>query len=792
MSAHIFEGKVKILGTNKKSEEIVSFYLIFCAFNKFNCDEGVSCVSQCLSAPSIPNVLHVAMEISVGGRLQSFWQVWQKLGVNPRVVSVLRDGYSLPFRERPYLSRFLLIVSEYSNPLKNKALLEALTSLIQKKAVEKVVVKSSLAFYNHLFLVPKPNRKWRPILDLSKLNLFLTTSTFKMETPETIRLSLQKREWVTSLDFSDAYFHIPIAQKSRKYLRFHLSKVNFQFTSLPFGLATAPLEFTKVAKEVKLMAQAKGIRIHQYLDDWLLRAPCRASCLHHTQILMALCQELGWVVNMKKSELIPQQVFNFVGYQFDLLTGRGFTHSGPVVYSETKVKVHQGPERLYSQTIHVIDRSAHGNGETGLVRSPSYEAHPVAPEATLARSGGSGQGYSIAPVSSSSPRLVVGREQCTTGSASTSSAARTAVVYRHLKRRLGHSLRGLHCKRRLVRTRKSPPHKFFGAKGSVSGPQEFRASLQGPDCSGSNGQHNCGILHQQRRGYEIRLSLCPPLETSILVPSQGNSPEGKAHSRSLERDSGQAVQAQSGNPNRVVPGSTGVQSLVLELGSASGGLVCHSAQSQTPQVCVTGSGSDSLGGGRPESSMGKSAGLRFSSSLSAPPSDFQGGGSGLSQNDPDCSGVAQHALVLGPGQSFSSGSLSTSTSKGSGDSAIQQPSSQEPQQFESACLAPRASAIQEQGFTDEVAARIEAPQRLSTRAVYKSKWSIFVKWCDSHEVDFRSPSISQIADFLLYLFKERKLQPSTIEGYRTAIADMVGNEKLNISKDENPAVGQFS
>ena len=62
---------------------------------------------------------------------------------------------------------------------------------------------------------------------------------------------------------------------------------------------------------------------------------------------------------------------------------------------------------------------------------------------------------------------------------------------------------------------------------------------------------------------------------------------------------------------------------------------------------------------------------------------------------------------------------------------------------------------------------------------------LVVKWCDSHEVDFRSPSVSQIADFLLHLFKVRKLQPSIIEGYRTAIADMVGNDRLNISKDEN-------
>ena len=117
------------------------------------------------------------------------------------------------------------------------------------------------------------------ILDLSQLNRYLRTSTFKMETPEIIRLSLQKGEWVTSVDFSEAYFHIPITQRSRKYLGFFLNNQTFQFIALPFGLATAPLEFTKVVKEVKLMAQAKGIRIHQYIDDWLLRAPCLETCL---------------------------------------------------------------------------------------------------------------------------------------------------------------------------------------------------------------------------------------------------------------------------------------------------------------------------------------------------------------------------------------------------------------------------------------------------------------------------------------------------------------------------------
>ena len=71
-------------------------------------------------------------------------------------------------------------------------------------------------------------------------------------------------------------------------------------------------------------------------------------------------------------------------------------------------------------------------------------------------------------------------------------------------------------------------------------------------------------------------------------------------------------------------------------------------------------------------------------------------------------------------------SLPAPTPQGARDSASQWPSSQEPSQLKSTCVAPRASCIQEQGFADEVAARIEAPQRSSTRAVYKSKWTIFM------------------------------------------------------------------
>ena len=70
------------------------------------------------------------------------------------------------------------------------------------------------------------------------------------------------------------------------------------------------------------MAMRKGIRINQYLDDWLVRASSHQICLLHTQDLVRICQKLGWLVNVEKSELEPKQVFNFVGYQFNLSAGR--------------------------------------------------------------------------------------------------------------------------------------------------------------------------------------------------------------------------------------------------------------------------------------------------------------------------------------------------------------------------------------------------------------------------------------------------------------------------------------
>ena len=183
--------------------------------------------------------------------------------------------------------------------------------------------------------------------------------------------------------------------------------------------------------------------------------------------------------------------------------------------------------------------------------------------------------------------------------------------------------------------------------------------------------------------------------------------------------------------------------------------------------------------------MGGSGRVCLSTSSHLGQSGGEVAGHPMQEDHCDCPGVAQHALVLGSSNHVQSNPAKPARCAQPIDAALQSDRSQKSDKSKSPCMAPRATAIKEQGFSEAAAARIEALQRGSTRSVYEAKWSIFTKWCLAHQVDFRAPPVKSVADFLMYLFQDRKLQPSTIDGYRSAIADKLGNSSFNISKDEN-------
>ena len=175
-----------------------------------------------------------------------------------------------------------------------------------KGAIEPVKSHSE-GFYSRLFLVLKKQGGWRPVINLAPLNNYLYVTKFKMETTASVIRSLRKGDFMVSIDLQDAYFQIPIHLSARRYLRFCLRGKVYQFKALCFGLATAPQVFTKVFEKVSEWAHTRGIRLLRYLDDWLITAENKETCLSQLKSLLAFLNTLGVVVNEKKSEFSPTQ-----------------------------------------------------------------------------------------------------------------------------------------------------------------------------------------------------------------------------------------------------------------------------------------------------------------------------------------------------------------------------------------------------------------------------------------------------------------------------------------------------
>ena len=155
-------------------------------------------------------------------------------------------------------------------------------------------------------------------------------------------------------------------------------------------------------------------------STWLVEARCHQTCLQHTQTLVAICQDLGWLVNREKSELDPKQVFNFVGYQFDLKEGTvrpTLDQFGPA----TPV-----PRRAFDS-----------HRKTGPPWSTPNEAHTVAPEKQLEGSRLTRKGDNHSQVAPPSSEMVAGGKQCASRSTLTPTKTYSADLYRHIKRRVG-------------------------------------------------------------------------------------------------------------------------------------------------------------------------------------------------------------------------------------------------------------------------------------------------------------------------------------------------------------------
>lgn len=172
-------------------------------------------------------------------------------------------------------------------------------------------------YLSNIFLVPKPDGSQRLILNLKSLNKFLQTQHFKLEDHKTVSSILQSNAFMATLDLKDAYFLIPILENHRKYLRFRFKGKLYQYNCMPFGLNCAPLIFTKLMKPVLAFLRKNNLISVLYLDDFLLLGATYTDCKNNVLYTVKLLENLGFLINYKKSVLEPAQICRYLGFLYN-------------------------------------------------------------------------------------------------------------------------------------------------------------------------------------------------------------------------------------------------------------------------------------------------------------------------------------------------------------------------------------------------------------------------------------------------------------------------------------------
>ena len=91
----------------------------------------------------------------------------------------------------------------------------------------------------------------------------------------TLKSLVLEGDWLVKVDLKDAYFSVPISQENKKFLCFQFEDKSYQFNCLPFGLASAPLVFTKTLSAA--LSQKLGIWMVVYIDNILLMADTKVK-----------------------------------------------------------------------------------------------------------------------------------------------------------------------------------------------------------------------------------------------------------------------------------------------------------------------------------------------------------------------------------------------------------------------------------------------------------------------------------------------------------------------------------
>ena len=127
--------------------------------------------------------------------------------------------------------------------------------------------------------------------------------TYPLPRIEDLFSSLSGGKYFSKLDLAQAYLQLPLDEASRKYVTINTQKGLYQYTRLPFGVASAPSIFQRTMDNL-----LQGIaKVYVYLDI-LITWATEAEHLHNLQEVLSRLEQAGMHLKKDKCAFLLLQV----------------------------------------------------------------------------------------------------------------------------------------------------------------------------------------------------------------------------------------------------------------------------------------------------------------------------------------------------------------------------------------------------------------------------------------------------------------------------------------------------
>ncbi len=706
--------------------------------------------------------------------LSHFLHEWERLpGVSLWVLRTIRTGYTLQFGKNP--PRFDGVhLTVVNSAAKASVLQQELSSLLQKGAIEEVPQSEvEQGFFSRYFLVPKRDGGLRPILDLRRLNLSLYKGKFKMLTMRTIMSQVQEGDWFVTIDLKDAYFHIQVVHRHRRFLRFAFGGKAYQYKVLPFGLALAPRTFTKCMDAALAPFRLQGIRVLNYLDDWLILAHSRELVSRHRDIVLGHIHSLGLRMNAKKSVLLPSQRTVFLGVRLDSVQMQARLAPARIpVFTACLARFKLGHHVSVGTCRRLLGLMAAASPvlPLGLLHMRPFlwwmkelRLHPTVPATRLVR------------VSRSCCRhLLMWRDPVFLRS-----GVRMGAIHRQpydhdgrINDRLGRGLRRKAGEWRVEGRVPLLAYKLPGTQGCLPGFEVFSPRSRGASCHSQDGQYGGCVPHKPPRRFKVAHpgQVCAP--SSPLVPRQVPLFEGGSRSGSTEPGGRFSVETEAQAGGMDVEPSDGIP----DLGSVwqgGGGPLCFSRVIPVPALVLPEFPDDSRHRCvRPPMAECQSVCVSANKADSGSTMQSEGERCPSPSHSPI---LALPDLVLGANSPLVSASLGDSDQAGLTVPASGQDLASSTGALEVVGMAHTGPRAVIDGLPAEVQETIASARAPATRKLYSSKWGVFESWCLTRAIDPVNCPVGPVLEFL----QERLTAGAAATTLRVYVAAIAARRELD-------------